>query len=160
MRTVTPEQKERATQRREKFRGLVKQVAAMSDEQRTALADSLAGLVTCEGHALSFHNTCLVASQCPTATIVGGFRQWLRHGRCVAKGQHGLMIWVPIKGRSKNGPADNGGEPMLGVDTTEHSETWFVAGTVFDILQTIEIGPDSPEQNEAITEHAGNLAVA
>jgi hypothetical protein len=30
------------------------------------------------------------------ATIVGGFRQWLKQGRCVKKGEHRSDIWIPL----------------------------------------------------------------
>ena len=133
-RQPTEEQKQKAAERRERFRQLVKQLAAMPPTEREALAARLPGLVTCEGHALSFHNTLLVASQCPNATMVGGFRQWLKHGRCVRKGEHGLMIWVPKK---KKGESEGGQDaaPQLG-EKAEQSELRFLVGTVFDVSQT------------------------
>src|SRR5262249_5129698 len=49
--------------------------------------------------ALSAFNSCLVLRQLPNASMVGGFRQWLDKGRAVRKGEHGLMIWLPTKGK-------------------------------------------------------------
>ena len=57
------------------------------------------------------------------ATIVGGFRQWLREGRAVRKGEHGLGILIPRfeKGEGGDGPGSLNG---------------FLYGTVFDVSQT------------------------
>src|SRR6185503_7124466 len=74
----TDEQKARAAERREKFRALAKHVAEMPDSARTALVDRCGAVVTCEGRALSFVNTCLVLTQRPGASMVGGFAQWLK----------------------------------------------------------------------------------
>ena len=67
----------------------------MSEDERTALVMRLGAIVTCEGHALSAFNSCLVLTQFPTASMVGGFHQWQPKGRKVKKGEHGLMIWIP-----------------------------------------------------------------
>src|SRR4029079_10581400 len=94
-RQPTAEQRQKAAERRERFTALAKQVAAMSDDERTALVMKVGAIVTCEGHPLSVHNTCLVLTQLPTASMVGGFWQWQDKGRRVKKGEHGLMIWIP-----------------------------------------------------------------
>ena len=145
MRQATPEQKLRAAERRAVFKLLAKQVVAMTDAQRADMASLMVGLVTCEGHPLSFHNTCLLASQYPTATMVGGFRQWLRHGRCVAKGQHGLMIWVPKRtGAAKGGDGAALDDQQADAPRSDRDEVRFLVGTVFDISQTVEIGVGEP----------------
>jgi len=79
-RQLTAEQEAARKARKEKFGALWKQVAAMPELERVQLAMRL-GIVTCEGHELSLCNTMLIALQNPTASIVGGFRQWLKHGR-------------------------------------------------------------------------------
>lgn len=120
--------------RRDKFTALWKQVAAMPELERVQLANKL-GIVTCEGHELSLANTMLVALQNSQASIVGGFRQWIKHGRAVQKGQHGMMIWCPIRqGESAEPNTSN-------VDTaeTDSKSLKFIIGTVFDISQTQEI---------------------
>src|SRR5689334_25449227 len=94
-RQPTESQKEAAKARREKFRAIVQQLGKMSEAERIDLAAKLPVIATCEGHALSIHNQCLLAVQCPSATIVGGFRQWKKQGRAVKKGEHGHMIWCP-----------------------------------------------------------------
>lgn len=117
----------------------------MSDAARAELAAQLPGLVTVEGRALSFKNTCLVAVQKPDATMVGGFRQWLKAGRCVAKGSVGLMIWVPTGKRDSEAPAaadkETGGE--------DGERPGFIMGTVFDVSQTVELTADGGEQAPA-----------
>lgn len=134
-RNLTPEQIEKRDARRTQFRALWKTVAAMPELQRIQIANKL-GLRTVEGHELSLCNTMLVAMQLPTASVLGGFRQWLKQGRAVRKGEHGAMIWVPI-GKKENG---NGTEsPVAGEPASETDETRFIIGTIFDIAQTEEV---------------------
>src|SRR5687767_10495802 len=120
------------TERKERFKKLVQLVATMPDDQRAEVAAKLGAVVNTTGHALSPFNCCLLYSQAHRPlTIVGGFKQWLAQGRCVAKGQHGYMIWVPI------------GRKRKAEDSEERVS--FIAGTVFDISQTVplEISPES-----------------
>ena len=123
---VTAEQKAAAEIRRAKFRGFAAKIRAMSDAERAALAARVQ-VVTIEGRVLSLHNQCLLAYQGGGQTIVGGFRQWLKAGRAVRKGEHGFMIWVFA------GKEGTEGEP---------EETRFLMGTVFDVSQTdlVEVG--------------------
>ena len=125
-RTVTPEQQQAALERRQKFYALAKSISDMPEGERTALAAKFPVIATVEGRALSLHNQILVASQCPSATLVGGFRQWIAAGRAVMKGEHGLMIWIPRIPKQ-----DDSGE--IG------GEVRFIIGTVFDVSQTIEV---------------------
>jgi len=73
-------------------------LAALLDEGRsdqlTALLKTMARF-----HTYSFHNTCLIASQRPTATRVAGFETWRTMGRFVRKGEKGIAIMAPIVGR-------------------------------------------------------------
>lgn len=135
-RTATPAQKEAAKLRRERFRGIVKSLAAMSDTQRQALAEQIGQLFTCEGHLFSYHNTCLIASQCPHATLLGGIRQWNNQGRRIKKDEHGYMIWVPVN-PSREGDPDTP-QPSEWDSTETPGRTYFVIGTVFDVSQTCE----------------------
>ena len=121
-RTLTPEQTAARDARRERFAALAGQIAEMTPEQRAAMAAQMPYLVTVEGHALSIHNACLVALQLPSATILGGYRQWQAAGRQVRKGEHGLMIWAP---RMKK-DADTGDEERAG----------FIPINLFDVSQT------------------------
>ena len=71
-RTSTPAQKAAAQERRERFRLIVKRLAAMSEADRVVLTQKAGMLVTCEGHALSPHNTLLLVSQRENVSLVGG----------------------------------------------------------------------------------------
>ena len=77
----------------------------MSDEARNALA-SRAPVSTCEGRLLSAFHCCLVASQQPDATVVGGFRQWRAVGRQVRKGAHRCAIFVPTHHHQEGGGSE------------------------------------------------------
>jgi hypothetical protein len=138
-RAPTPEQKAKAALRRERFRQLAAQVAEMTDDERAALVMKVGSVVTCEGRALSPFNSCLVLTQLPTASMVGGFRQWLDKGRSVRKGEHGLMIWVPT-GKAGQGTTlvpSGEPEPTTGAGAEHDSKrSGFVMGTVFDVSQT------------------------
>lgn len=127
-RNLTPEQTAKRDARRAALQALAKQIAAMSPDARAELA-ARSPIVTIEGRALSPFNQCLVAMQLPSATVVGGFRQWLKAGRAVTKGKHGASIWVPCGAKSA---PDADGE-----QATE--KTFFTSGAVFDVSQTAEI---------------------
>lgn len=124
-RELTADEIAKRDERRRRFRELVRKIADMPEEERIALAKQTMP-VTVEGHALSGVNTLLVCLQKPDATIVGGFRQWLKQGRPVRKGEHGLMIWAPLGRKEKT----DSGETVTGeVDG-------FIPVTVFDVSQT------------------------
>lgn len=144
MRKLTAEQEASKKARREKFGALWKQVAAMPELERVQLANKL-GIVTCEGHELSLCNTMLVALQYPTASVVGGFRQWIKHGRCVRKGEHGAMIWCPT---GKKGEVPPMAVIVYGSNPAPESDHRFIIGTVFDISQTDELEAKGEEVKE------------
>jgi hypothetical protein len=160
----TPEQKAKAQERREKFRTLWKQIADMPELERVQISNKL-GVVTVEGRQLSLNNQCLLALQFPTVSVVGGFRQWLDQGRCVRKGQHGLMIWVPAgagkDGESSTPKAPQQSErnifatPATGTATAsaagETERPNFFIGTVFDISQTDALENSLTENVETAT---------
>lgn len=134
MRKPTPEQQERAAARRDAFRALAKRVGAMSEADRAQLAARLPGITTVEGHTLSITNQCLIALQRPTATIVGGFGQWIKAGRVVNKDEHGFMAWRPIA--RKADPNRQPGE----MSSADGDRPGFVPVTYFDVAQTSEAG--------------------
>ncbi|HEV7928117.1 MAG TPA: ArdC family protein [Verrucomicrobiae bacterium] len=143
MKPTTPEQRAASKERHAKFKQLWKDVAAMPLEERQRLCARL-GIVNPDGRILSIGNMCLVGVQMPSATVVGGFRQWIKHGRCVKKGEHGAMIWVPLRKRDTAG----GASAQESLDESEESpevdgkkkggRPRFIIGTVFDISQTQE----------------------
>jgi len=124
----TEEQKRVAAYKREKMREICRQIKAMDDGERARMASSMQA-ASVEGAAYSVHNQCMIAVQNPAATILGGFRQWKKHGRTVKKGEHGIGIWVPKF--STHESAD--GEKMEG------GIEGFLFGTVFDVTQTEEL---------------------
>ena len=132
---LTAEQKAKAEARKAQFRDLWKRVSAMPELERIQLSNRL-GLVTCEGRGLSLTNQMLIALQRPGATVLGGFRQWLKQGRAVRKGEHGCMIWVPC---GANGGADASASPEGTGEAAEGVDVRFIVGTVFDIGQTEEV---------------------
>lgn len=75
----------------------------------------------------SGRNLTLIFGQCPEATNVSGFNQWLDAGRCVRKGETGIAIWCPCKKKAKAGEEEN--------------DVYFRIGYVFDISQTDVLEP-------------------
>lgn len=159
-RKLTPAQETARDERRAKFKTLWKQVAAMPECERLLIACKL-GLTTCEGHQLSPGNQYLIFLQNPAASVLGGFRQWRKHGRTVKKGEHGAMIWVPCgSGKKATGETTAASQAEGTAEPTGEGNSFFVVGTLFDIGQTCEIVSDdekkteiphfTPEQNEAV----------
>ena len=138
---LTQQQLADRDERRRKFRALVKRIADMPESERQALC--ALGIATVDGHALSFKNTMLVALQLPHASIVAGFRQWLRAGRSVTKGQHGATIWIPT------GPKSESAEPSE-AEIEAGGGPRFITGTVFDISQTQDAGAVEQSEPEAV----------
>src|SRR5215217_9626893 len=52
-------------------------------------------------HAYSFGNVLLILSQKPEATRVAGYQTWKQLGRQVRRGEKGIRIIVPMRGRAK-----------------------------------------------------------
>lgn len=155
--TMTAEQQAKRDARRAQFRALWKQVADMPELERIQITNKL-GIVTAEGHTLSLGNMMLIALQNPRASVVGGFRQWIKHGRAVMKGQHGMMIWVPCGGRKNDTPLDGSTSNSAVADGSPSTaeDTRFLIGTVFDISQTQEI--ETGQSDAEVTE--GQLVAA
>jgi len=125
------------TERRLKLREFCRQVAALTDEQRVALAARMP-IVTCEGHPLSTFNQCMLALQAQRVlTVIGGFRQWKKAGRYVRQGEHSCgCIWVPMGKRNGSGDTEETeGETGNGPSDTDEV-TDFILVSVFDITQT------------------------
>lgn len=125
----TAAQKRAAQEKRDRFRRLVRQVAEMPEDERQETFSNI-GIVTCEGHPLSFTNTALSYLQNPKATMVGGFQQWIRNGRAVRKGEQGFLIWVPSARPS----------------VASNDDLRFLTVTVFDVTQT---DPIEAKESEA-----------
>jgi hypothetical protein len=134
-RQLTQEQIQARDDRRAKFREIWKQIAAMPENERAAMASKY-GYVTCEGHALSPANMMLIAFQ-GGGSVFGGFRQWQKQGRSVRKGEHGRAIFIPL-GHKETDPAS-------GEASTVMDERRFGTAYVFDIAQTDEMAVASRE---------------
>jgi len=131
MKNLTQEQKDKAMENKERFKGIVKKIAQLSQEQRNELALKMP-LINPEGHHLSIFNTCLIYHQSNgyVPTVVGGFKQWLKQGRAVKRGEHSFMIWFPRFQDHKEEPTE---------EEIKEEKVTFLIGHVFDISQTIEI---------------------
>ena len=127
--SLTPEQQAVKDVQKDVMQHICVTLSKMSAKEREAMASSIPRVLTCEGRELSIYNQCMLIMQKPDVTIVGGFRQWLQHGRCVTKGEHGLAIWIPL------------GTPNLDtkevqVDVEGRDSLLFMLATVFDVSQT------------------------
>ena len=86
-------------------------------------------LATFDGY--SDRNAGLIAMQCPTATDVSGYRQWIARGRRVARGEAGIRILAPAGTYRVKDESDPDGEG------TERQAFRMV--TVFDVAQTLTL---------------------
>lgn len=90
-------------------------------------------------HRYSLHNQLLIADQRPDATRVAGFRQWLKLGYAVRKGEHGISIWAPCP-PSKRALRE---WKEAGADPDERPRTRFRLVRVFDRAQVSAL-PEFP----------------
>ena len=90
-------------------------------------------------HNYSINNSILIASQCPVATYVCGYRTWEKEfNRHVNKGEKGIMIYAPRIYKKKD------------EDGNEEDITVYRATYVFDISQTS--GDELPNLIENLNE--------
>lgn len=120
---MTPEHKAKINALRERLKTLT------PDDRQQFINRGLVS--TIDGHPLSITNTILVYLQSggQYPTIVGGFQQWRRAGKCVKRGQHGMTIWFPVGSKDADGNI---------IETTK-----FYTTTVFDITQVEELNSGS-----------------
>jgi hypothetical protein len=93
---------------------------AGQSDQLSALLKTMARF-----HRYSLNNVCLISAQRPDATRVAGFHAWRSLGRCVRKGEKGIVILAPIVGR-RTDTEDDESKQIVG----------FRAAYVFDVSQT------------------------
>lgn len=132
MKKLTPEQTAKRDERRAAFRKIVKRVADMSAVQKAELGRH--GAVKLDGSSFGPCNTMLIALQSPGASMCASFGNWIKAGRCVRKGEHGVSIWVPIGGRKVVNETTGATENQSGGE-----KPGFTSGTVFDVSQTDEL---------------------
>ena len=112
-----------STEHKQKLQALRDKLANLSPEQKQAL--TARGLIaTVDGRVLSLHNTLLVYLQGNgiTPSVVGGYQQWLKAGKQVNRGEHGMTIWFPV------GERDSESGDIISADR-------FYTANVFDISQ-------------------------
>lgn len=110
----------------------------LDGNKKSAICESMP-VMNPEGRRLSEPNTVFLAFQSNLKfTVVAGFKQWMKHGRCVKKGQHGNFIFIPALNKSKK---EDG--------STEAEVEKFLVARVFDISQTFEI-KENVLQEEAV----------
>jgi antirestriction protein ArdC len=86
-------------------------------------------------HSYSFANVLLILSQRPDATRVAGYQTWKQLGRQVRRGERGIRIIVPIRGRATVSPAES--ETSDAEDPKpDRTIVRFGTASVFDISQT------------------------
>jgi antirestriction protein ArdC len=90
-------------------------------------------------HRYSLHNQILIAFQMPGATRVAGFRQWLKLGYAVKKGEHGICIWAPCPPSKEKLRKWR----EAGADPEERPRTFFRLVKVFDRSQVAAL-PEFP----------------
>ena len=90
-----------------------------------------------EGHQISKCNTAFLKFQNEKLnfTVIAGYKQWQKFGRCVKKGQHGHWIFIPSMIKTKK--EENGQK------TVSEELDRFLMTRVFDISQTFEIKDSS-----------------
>lgn len=83
-------------------------------------------------HSYSFANCWLIYNQCPTATLVAGYKRWQEMGRQVKKGETSIAIFAPLMRKEKS-------------ESNDKTRTLFGFRSVgvFDVSQTE--GEDLPE---------------
>jgi antirestriction protein ArdC len=86
-------------------------------------------------HSYSFSNVLLILSQKPDATRVAGYQTWKSLGRQVRRGEKGIRIIVPIRGRATSSP-DESEAADAEKPRPERTIVRFGTGSVFDISQT------------------------
>ncbi len=119
---------------REKARQLAKQIAGFTEEQKAQWLARVP-ILTMEGRPISGKNHMLVAMQCETATMVGGFRQWLAAGRAVRQGQTALYIFAPAgRGKAEASAPSSAADP--GAAEGAGDSVRFLMVAVFDVSQT------------------------
>jgi hypothetical protein len=127
------------TDRQSKIKELRTKLSSLNESQRNEIIKH--GIVTnIDGHILSLHNTLLVHLQSSDfiPSVVAGFNQWIKQGKAVKRGQHGIMIFFPVGNKND--------------DNEVISPTNFYTATVFDISQVMDIGTQPIKQPEIKTQ--------
>jgi hypothetical protein len=90
----------------------------------------------------SYRNAILILQQCAHATVVMGFKAWLRQGRVVKQGERGLRITALFDKRPENEPPPPPSKERGG----KKKKDKFRKISVFDYSQTTELDGDGSEE--------------
>lgn len=104
------ERAERRERDRERLQAAAEQLLSSAGWQRWVRARALF-------HSYSLRNCMLLAWQCHERGIearrIAGFRTWLKLGRCVRKGEKGLVVLAPVTLKPRDEDPEDGDEPRL-----------------------------------------------
>ena len=104
------EQAERRARDRERLQAAARELLSSAGWQRWVRARALF-------HSYSLRNCLLLACQCHQRGIdarrVAGFRTWLKLGRCVRKGEKGLVVLAPMKLKAGEDHDEKPDEPRV-----------------------------------------------
>lgn len=125
-----------ATKNRKRF--TTRELVDMSNDALDNLTDEQKEnyVVPASLERYSLRNLCLIAMQCPTATDVSGYKQWIKRGRRVRKGERGIAILAPSHYVKRDKAT---GEPVLDEHGNEKMVPAYRTAYVFDIAQTDEL---------------------
>ena len=90
------------SERRKEIEQLTNWINEMSEDERKELLTKVnIKHVNGEDIKYSERNLCLIACQCPNATMVGGFMAWKEKGFDINPGCPGISIWAMQKNKPK-----------------------------------------------------------
>jgi len=100
------------------------------------------------GHQISDYNTAFLQFQNAEMnfTVVAGFQQWQKFGRCVKKGAKGFFIFIPAMKKVTV-------EGSTGTSREEEFDRFLMA-RVFDVSQTFEMKERKAQEQEVLAEAA------
>ena len=138
-RLTEAEREQRRTAQRERVKDAAEQLLTSDGWQRWVLARSMF-------RRYSAHNCMLIALDFHLRGIepepVAGFRTWLKLGRCVRKGEHGIRIAARVTPKKTDQSSDSQDEQTK--EEREQRPVRFTAVVVFGLSQT-DLLPDAEE---------------
>jgi hypothetical protein len=102
------EREQRRAQDRERLNAPAEQLLTSEGRQRWARVRAQGSLAR-----LSLNNQLLVVLARPDATLVAGFKAWLRLGYCVRKGEKAIRIVAPMPIKDRDSDSDDASETCV-----------------------------------------------
>ena len=103
MRTLTNAQLNRMEAKKAKRLAMME---AVKQNEPSAETVANARFISIDGHEYSGRNKMFLAMQQVEFGKLGGFQQWIAHGRAVKKGETGNDIMIPCSKKAKDGGDD------------------------------------------------------